>query len=126
PRAAARLGAPAPSRRARRDQLPLARGPAREELHRRARARLRVPPRAARVRMRSRVAREVAHPSLDRALAGRARAQPALGICAAARREKAERGRGRGLVTPPATAAASAIRSGGAAAPARLMPPAAP
>ena len=54
PRAAARLGAAARGRRARRHLLPLARGPSRQALPRRARAGLHLPARPAGLRLRAR------------------------------------------------------------------------
>ncbi len=90
-RAAARLGAAARGWRARRHLLPLARGPARQALPRRARPRLHLPAGDARLRLRSRAAGGAADAALDRAVGGRARAQPARRLGAPARRQQAER-----------------------------------
>ena len=70
PRAPARLGPAARGRRARRDLLPLARGPARQALPRRTRAGLHLPARPARLRLRSRAGGGADHAPLDRALRG--------------------------------------------------------
>ena len=97
PRAAAGLGAAARGRRAGRHLLPLARGPARQALPRRARARLHLPARPARLRLRPRAGGGAADAPLDRALGGGARRQPArrLGAPARARRKlAADRGGG--------------------------------
>ena len=94
-----RVGAAARGRRARRDLLPLARGPPRQALLGGPRAGCICPPdlpvcgcgRTARGR--------AAHAPRDRALRRRDRAQPALRLRAPARRPQA--GGGRGRMTPP-------------------------
>ena len=62
------VGAAAHGRRPRRDLLPLARGPARQALPRRARPRMHLPARPARVRLRPRGRGRAAEPARDRAL----------------------------------------------------------
>ncbi len=69
-RAPARLGRPARRRPARRDLVPLARGPARQALPRREGARVHLPARPARLRMRSHAGGRAGVPPLGRADAG--------------------------------------------------------
>ena len=86
PGAAARLGAARRRRAPRRDLLPLARGPPREALPRRARPRLRLPARASGLRLRPRARGRAADPARGRAGRRGARAQPALRLRPPARR----------------------------------------
>ena len=77
PRAAAGMGSAAPRRPPGGDLLPLARGPARQALPRRARARLRVPARLPRLRLRPRARGRAAHRARRGAHPRRGRAEPA-------------------------------------------------
>ena len=86
--------AAAPRRPPRRDLLPLARGPPRQALPRRPRARLHLPARPPGLRLRPRARGRAAHPPRRRAHAGRGRAQPARELRPPARRPQA-RDRGR-------------------------------
>ena len=120
PRAAARVGAAARGGRARRHLLPLARGPAREALHGRARAGLHLPAGPAGVRLRARARR--------RRCSRAARSPPSAGELAhnpraASARLRAARKltdgpwghRRRGVTPPPVAAAAAAPRGVGPA-----------
>ncbi len=78
--APARVGPAARRRPARRDLVPLARGPARQALPRRPHARLHLPARPAGLRLRARPAGRARVPALRRADAGRGRRQPALEV----------------------------------------------
>ena len=76
-------------RRARRDHLPLARGPPRQALPRRPRARLHLPAGPAGVRLRARARGRAAHAPRDRAVRRGDRRQPARRVRAPARRAQA-------------------------------------
>ncbi len=105
--AAACLGAAARGRRACRDLLSLAGGQARQALPRRARSRLHLPARPARVRLWARARGGAAHTWLDRALGRGDGAQPPRLLGASACRHKACRSLNRSRrssMTPPATA----------------------
>ena len=95
PCAAARLGHPPRRRAPRRDLLPLARGPARQALPRRPRPRLRLPAGAPGLRLRARARGRAAHQARRRPGRRGARAEPARGLGAPARRAQDPRGRRR-------------------------------
>ena len=99
--APARVGPPARRRPPRRDLLPLARGPPRQALPRRPHARLHLPARPARVRLRPDAAGRARVPPLGRADARRDRRQPALEVGPPAGRPQAHR-RGGARMTPAA------------------------
>ena len=88
-RAAAGVGGPAPRGPAGRDLLPLARGPPRQALPRRPRARLHLPARPARLRLRAHAGGRARVPPLRRGHAGRGRREPAREVRAPARRPQA-------------------------------------
>ena len=93
------MGPAARRRAARRDLVPLARGPARQALPRRPHARLHLPARPARLRLRPDAAGRARVPALRRADAGRGRRQPALEVRPPAGRPQAHR-RGGARMTP--------------------------
>ena len=89
--AAARLGPAAGRRPPRRDLVPFARGSARQAVPRRPHARLHLPARPARLRLRPDAAGRAGLPPLGRAHAGRDRRQRALAVGPPARRAQALR-----------------------------------
>ena len=109
-RAARGLGAAAPRRPDGGDLLPLARGPAREALLRRARARLRLPARPAGLRLRPRARGRAVTRRAVRPSAGRGRRQPARALGPAARGAEACDARsGDGSAGRDATARSSVV-----------------
>ena len=128
-RAPAGVGAPPARRPARRDLVPLARGPARQALPRRPRARLHLPARPAGLRLRAHARGRARLPPLRRPLRRRGRGQPPLEVRSTAGCTQAQGGaadapdhrppRPRAHAAPAparATPAASAARSPGPAA----------
>ena len=113
-RAAGGLGDPRPGRPDGRDLLPLARGPARQALPRRAVARLHLPARAADLRLRPRARGRAADPSCRGAHPGGGRRQPEISISAPARRPQAG---GTAVMTPAALTPAARRRRPSAASP---------